>query len=295
MLAAKLVSDETFEWSAYKLPELSDSQFRQWAALLEARTGITFAPQRRQFLLSNLRMRMRELRINSIEEYYQYIAGDKRGKIEWLKLVDRLTVHETRFKRHTASFRLLTDLFLPSYVSRENPPRLLQAWSVGCATGEEAYTLAMVMEQYLAELGTECYYSVMASDISRDSLAVARAARYPVERLRNLDAEEIAKGFVELDGDYQVKETIRRRVCFTELNVMELAHAPFGKMDIVFCQNLLIYFSQEQRKRIVEALVEFIKPGGLLVLGIGEMLNWQHASLQRVEFEDTLAYQKVKD
>jgi len=289
------VSDETIEWSVHKLPELSDIQFRQWAELLEARTGITLTLQRRQFLLSNLRMRMRELGIASIEEYYHYVAADKRGKVEWIKLVDRLTVHETRFKRHPAAFRLIVERFLPAYITRENSPQMLQAWSVGCATGEEAYTLAMVLERYLEEERLDTYYSVMATDISRDSLTIARQGRYSAQRLVNLDADEIARGFVERDGDYLVIDAIRRRVCFTEVNVMELARAPFGQMDIIYCQNLLIYFSQAQRKKIVDALVDFMKPGGLLVLGIGEMVNWQHASLQRVEFEDTLAYQKVKD
>jgi len=295
MLATKLVSDESFEWSVESAPELSDLQFRQWAELLEAKTGITLAPQRRQFLLSNLRMRMRELGIASCEEYYQYIGADRRGRLEWLKLVDRLTVHETRFKRHPASFRLIEERFLPSYTSRAKPLRSLQAWSVGCATGEEAYTLAMVLAHYIGEQRLDAYYSVMATDISRDSLAFARAGRYPAQRLVNLDEAEIEAGFEQADGDYQVRDEIRRRVCFTEQNVMELARAPFGPMDIIFCQNLLIYFAQEQRKSIIQALVDFLKPGGLLVLGIGEMVTWQHASLQRVEFEDTLAYQKVKD
>lgn len=294
MLAIKLVPDETVEWSVHNQLELSDVQFRQWTSLLEIRTGITFTPQRRQFLLSNLRMRMRELGVKSIDEYYQYVTGDGRGRIEWGKLVNRLTVHETRFKRHSASFRLITERFLPAYGSLAQQPRTIQAWSVGCATGEEAYTMAMVLEQYLAEQHIDGYYSVMATDISRDSLSIARKGRYPAERLRNLDEREISKQFVKSDGDFIVKDEIRRRVCFSELNVMELAHAPFGKMDIIFCQNLLIYFSQEQRTKIVNALVDFLKPGGLLVLGIGEMINWQHASLQRVEFEDTLAYLRVK-
>jgi chemotaxis methyl-accepting protein methylase len=238
---------------------------------------------------------MRELGIATFEEYYNYIVTDRRGKVEWLKLVDRLTVHETRFMRHPASFRLIEEHFLPAYTATEDSPRSLQAWSVGCASGEEAYTLAMILARFIRERQSGVYYSVMATDISRDSLAIARAGRYAAEHLSQLETREIESLFEWQDGVYQVRDEVRRRVCFSEQNVMRLAQAPLGQMDIIFCQNLLIYFTQVQRQKIAQSLVDYLKPGGLLVLGIGEMVSWKHASLQRVEFEDTLAYQKVKD
>lgn len=295
MLATTLVADERFEWLTEPALELSELQFLQWSSLLEGRAGITLAPYRRQFLLSNLRMRMRATGFTGLDEYYRYVANEQQGRIEWSRLIDKLTVHETCFNRHPASLRLIEKQFLPAYTSSVEVPRKLQAWSVGCATGEEAYTLAMTMERFIRRRNLPIYYSVMATDISRESLAYAREGRYPAERLAGLDESQIALGFEKLDDGFRVREKIRQRVCFSELNVMQLSEAPFGPMDIIFCQNLLIYFAQEQRKLITQALLEFLNPGGLLVLGIGEMATWQHTSLQRVKFEDTLAYQKVKD
>lgn len=295
MHAIKLVADKPFDLSSHAEAALSELEFHKWSVLLEEKIGITIPAQRKQFLLSNLRMRMRELGITTCEEYYRYVTVDRRGKIEWIKLVDRLTVHETRFKRHPASFRLIKERFLPGYVNGGDSINSLRAWSVGCATGEEAYTLAMVLADFIKEQRINAYYSVLGTDISRENLAYARHGKYPPQRLANLENDEISVWFEQVNGEYQMRDEIRRRVCFTEQNVMELSRAPFGLMDIIFCQNMLIYFTQEQRMRIIQALVKFIKPGGLLVLGIGELVGWQHASFQRVMFEDTLAYQKVKD
>jgi chemotaxis methyl-accepting protein methylase len=275
--------------------ELSEQQFRRWATLLESRAGITLSPQRRQFLLSNLRMRMHQSGFDSEQAYYRHVAIDPRGRREWLKLVDKLTVHETRFKRHPESFALIEQCFLASYIDADEPPRSLQAWSVGCASGEEAYTLAMLLSRYLRCHQLDTYFSVMATDISRESLAMARAARYPAARLGALDKREIGAAFTREGETFLVREELRRRVCFAEQNLMNLAQAPFGKMDIIFCQNVLIYFSQEQRRQIAESLIDFLKPGGLLVLGVGELTSWQHASLQRIEYSNTQAYKKVKN
>jgi len=294
-MLATLVADVPFEWSNQAESDLSELQFQQWSELVEAKTGITLAPNRKQFLITNLRLRMRELGFQTFDGYYLFVTAERRGKLEWLKLVDRLTVHETQFKRHPASFRLIEEYFLPSYLYEGDSIKSVRAWSVGCATGEEAYTLAMVMAHFIREQGINTYYSVMATDISRDNLAIAREGYYPAQRLANLDKQDVKDGFEQVNGGYKVRSAVRRRVCFSEQNVMDLTRTPFGQMDIIFCQNLLIYFVKQQRMRIVESLVNFLKPGGLLVLGIGELVGWQHASLQRVAFEDTLAYQKVKD
>ncbi len=294
MLAITPVADGSFDWQI-TLPELDESQFQQWSSLLKSRTGIDLGLQRKQFLVSRLRMRMRELGIGDFQSYLGYIANGRSGKVELATLVDRLTVHETRFKRHPASFRLISERFLPEYLAAQDELTTLQAWSVGCATGEEAYTLALTLSKYIADNGLDVYYSVTATDISRNSLAVGREGCYSETRFSNLSEEEVDCYFDKRDTYYQIRDELRRRVCFAQMNVKDLASAPFKKMDIIFCQNLLIYFEPVDRQRIVRELVNFLKPGALLVLGVGELVSWHHASLQRVEFEDTLAYQKVKD
>lgn len=294
MLAKTLVLDEYFDWQRMP-PELNDIQFRQWSALLKSRLGMDLKPQRKQFLMSKLRMRMRKLGIADFQSYFDYVTNVRSGSAEWLQLVEHLTIHETRFRRHPSSFKLVSEYFLPRYCAGQESLTKIQAWSVGCATGEEAYTLAFTLAQFIDDNDLDVYYSVTATDISRESLAIAREACYSSSRLTNLDEKEVESYFDKVDGGYQVQDNFRRRVCFAQGNVSDLARAPVAKMDIIFCQNLLIYFEPDERQRIVRELVNFLKPGALLVLGIGEVVSWHHASLQRVEYEDTLAYQKVKD
>ena len=294
MLAKRLVAESFYDW--WKIPpELDDFEFQRWATLLKSRLGIEIGPQRRQFLMSKLRMRMRELDVGDFQNYFARIVYGRHGSAELLRLADYLTVHETRFKRHPASFRLIGEHFLPHYTAANEDLKTIQAWSVGCATGEEAYTLAFTLAQYISDHELDVYYSVTATDISREGLAIGREGRYPESRLVNLDDDEVERFFSKGDAGYRVHDDLRRRVCFAQINVKDLVSAPLAKMDIIFCQNLLIYFEPEKRQRIVRELVNFLKPGALLVLGIGEVVSWHHASLQRVEFEDTLAYQKVKD
>ena len=294
MLAKTTETDESIDWKLMR-PELDEIQFREWSLLLKSRAGIDIDRMRKPFLVSKLRMRMRELGVSDFQDYFAYLSGGRNGIVELAKLVDRLTIHETRFKRHPASFRLISEHFLPRYLADAPELKTVQAWSLGCATGEEAYTLALTLASYIAGEQLDLYYSVTATDISRESLTVGRHGCYHPSRLANLEREEVEHYFDKLDTCYQVVEALRRRVCFAQQSVHELSEAPFKKMDIIFCQNLLIYFEPDERQRIVQELATFLNPGGLLVLGVGEIFSWNHASLQRVEFEDTLAYRKLKD
>lgn len=277
------------------LPELDEEQFSRWAALLEQRLGIAVGPQRKVFLSSRLRMRMRELAVIDFESYYELVTSPQQGPMEWSCLLDRLTIHETRFNRHPASFRLIEKHYLTPLLQQSNDVISVTAWSVGCASGEEAYSLAIVLDRGLMGYRNKAYYGVIGSDVSLDSLAQARRGCYTKSRLTGLD-EATLRDYFEQDGEgYRVLSRLRQRVAFSQLNVLSLKQAPFELVDIVFCQNLLIYFSQQRRHEIVATLARFLKPGGLLVLGTGELLGWQMAGLEPLKFEDTLAYRKIKD
>lgn len=278
------------------LPELDEQQFTQWAALLEQRLGIEVSVARRHFLASRLRMRMRELGLTDFQRYYELVSSPRAGQVEWLKLLDRLTIHETRFNRNPASFRLIEEFYLPMLLrNHAGATPSIHAWSVGCASGEEAYNLAIILERAITAHGAKGYFGVIGTDISLASLAEARRARYAPSRLAQLDSETRERYFTFDAGEYQVVEKIRERVCFSQLNVQRLENAPMARADIIFCQNLLIYFSQEMRRKIVQELIGFMKPGALLVLGIGELVGWKPVELRKLDYKDTLAYQKVME
>ncbi|MCY1270915.1 Chemotaxis protein methyltransferase [compost metagenome] len=275
-------------WSLQPLADMSAAEFRAWQALLEDRTGIVVNERRQAFLQTSLGARMRELGVGDYASYYRQVTDGPRGALEWSSLLDRLTVQETRFFRHRPSFELLAGYLQRLPLSAERPLRL---WSVGCSSGEEAYSLAMVAAEAMAERGLPPLFGVTGSDISLSALDKARQAIYPARRLEEFGAALAERYFRKLaDGRYQVLAGLAERVCCTRLNVLELAQAPMSGMDVIFCQNLLIYFRRWRRREILNRLVERLAPGGLLVLGVGEMADWNHPQLEAVADEQVLAF-----
>jgi chemotaxis protein methyltransferase CheR/type IV pilus assembly protein PilK len=160
---------------------------------------------------------------------------------------------------------------------------------VGCSSGEKAYSLAIVAEEELIARGF--YYGVTATDVSLAVLAKAKKAVYAQRKLDNLTEHQKNNYFIKHDDrSYVVKQNVKERICFAQLNVLNLNKAPMHGMDIIFCQNMLIYFRRWRRKEIVNRLAERLAPGGLLVLGLGEVTDWKHPELERVDDNKTLAF-----
>ena len=284
-------------WPGLKsVPELDDLQFRQWTGLLEERTGTVLPMERRSFLATSLAQRMREAGFDDYQAYYEFVRSGKRGFVEWMVLVDRLTVHETRFFRQPESLELIRSRFLPQTADQADHPHRIQVWSLGCATGEEAYTLAIVLDDHFRQLQVPCYFSITATDISLASLATGRRAQYHPFRVKDVPANLKERYLSCLEnGYYEVDASLRSRVCFAQLNVMNIGQAPYGAMDIIFFQNVLIYFDLPRREQILDQLVRRLAPGGLLLLGPGEMPGWRHPLLEREEYPGTLAYRRRID
>lgn len=279
-------------WSLRRLPDMDEAQFNQWQTLLEHRTGITLSAERRSFLETNLGIRMREIGCSSYQAYYEQIVSGPDAVREWSTLVDRLTVQETRFFRDPDAFRLVADYVLtrPREQLRKRP---LEAWSVGCSSGEEPYTLAMVLNECMAQLDLQPLFGITGSDISKPAIEKARTGQFNPRKLMGTDEELKTRYFRPAERNtVEIVNSIRDRVCFTRLNVLDLDTAPMHGMNIIFCQNLLIYFRRWRRREIVRRLAERLAPGGLLVLGQGELTDWQPPGLQRLPSEHVLAWIK---
>lgn len=277
-------------WSLQPLADMSAAEFRDWQALLEDRTGVVVNEQRRAFLQTSLGARMRELGISDYGSYYRQVTDGPRGAVEWSNLLDRLTVQETRFFRHKPSFELL-ERYLRRRLEEAGQGRPLALWSVGCSSGEEPYSLAMVATQVLEAAGRAPLFGVTGTDISLNALSKAREAVYAARKLDEIDAALTGRFFsVRDDGRYQVVPNLVERVCCARLNVLDLAKAPWSGMDVIFCQNLLIYFRRWRRREILNRLAERLAPGGLLVIGVGEVVDWSHPELEPVADERVLAF-----
>ncbi|MDX1823152.1 MAG: protein-glutamate O-methyltransferase CheR [Thiohalomonadales bacterium] len=292
MALAQNKQEQASLWRRRNVAPMDNYEFRQWVELLEKRTGISLPEKRKSFLLANLNIRMRELGYEKYQEYFRHLLAGRRGAVEWEILVDRLTVHETRFFRDITALEMLEDCYLNTLPTSDSAMRI-NIWSVGCATGEEPYSLAMFVDKVLSARGVRHYLAITASDISSASLATGRTGNYHRNRLKNLPDEYRDSYFKTIDADhYEVDASLRERVCFTRLNLLHLDEATLGMMDIIFCQNVLIYFKREQRRRILDELVEHLRPGGILVLGAGEITEWQPDDLESLGYPGTLAFRR---
>ena len=280
------------------LPELDEDQFRRWADLLQARTGMRVPPERRSFLATSLGLRMREVGCECPDEYFERLTTGSAALVEWSTLVDRLTVHETRFFRHPESMELVRDQVLAKAPDPDTGAMRFEAWSAGCATGEEAYTLAMVIDAALASRrggGESAYFGVIGTDISQPGLRTAREGIYHERRTKGVPAHVHRVYFEPLgDGRVRVAQALRRRVCFACSSILDAGHEPFASLDLAYCQNLLIYFERARRAEIAAAMVTRLRPGGLLVLGSGELVGWSDDRVEKVPSPHTCAFRRVR-
>jgi chemotaxis protein methyltransferase CheR/type IV pilus assembly protein PilK len=289
--ASKLHAPEQVPVTTGPVLDIDDRQFVEWTTLLEHRLGLFISPERRSFLASGIKARMRETGCNDSHQYYHRLASDGAQAEEWSLLVDQLTVHETCFFRHESSMRLVKELLIPEVLERREQ---LLAWSMGCATGEETYSLAMMIDDCIQRLGGRRQYGITGTDISLPSLQRAREGVYLMRRLKDISSDFQQKYCTRVsEKRFQINDALRKRVCFSQLNIRDLKSAPLTKMDLVFCQNLLIYFDRERRLEIVNDLCEFLRPGGMLVIGPGELLDWRHSKMEKVCYADTLVYRRT--
>lgn len=280
-------------WSLQATPDLSDQQFEQWSKLLEERAGICLSGAQRVFLQTQVAMRMRELGHSDYTQYYNSVTDGVSGMMEWTTLVDRLVVKETSFFRHKPSIDYVRK-HLQNRINNKQLESSFEIWSVGCSSGEEAYTLAMVVNECFEYAQLDPYFGVLASDISRAALAIAKAGVYPQRKVEMIDAPFRKRYFGAAEkGRYLIRKELCDRICFNQANVLNIDDFPSVELDVIFCQNLLVYFRRWLRHDIMNALVDRLKVGGVLICGLGEVIDWSHERIERLAVDDVQVYRRV--
>ncbi|MBE0482113.1 MAG: protein-glutamate O-methyltransferase CheR [Bacterioplanes sp.] len=270
------------------VPELDDTQFVRWQALLEERTGMCLPRQRRSFLQTSLGLRMLEVGCESYQAYYEKIVNGSSGAIEWSTLVDRLTVQETRFFRDPDAFEFV-EQYMRTTATTVAPNTVFECWSVGCSSGEEAYSMAMLADSIFPGHGLR--YAVTGTDISTIVLRKARLGRYLSRALNWVPDRYRATAFHDVGNNLiEVADDLRKRCCFSQVNILNLSAFPLHSQHVIYCQNVLIYFRRWRRREILNALVERLVPGGILVIGLGEMVDWKHPLLEPVRSSRVSAF-----
>ncbi len=271
------------------LPDFKLFDYEEWSQLLEKRVGITVPRERELFLQTKIWSRMRELGISSYSEYWEMIKNGITGNLEWSELLDRLTVHETSFFRHGPSYKLVEEDFKSIL---ENKSKFhYKVWSVSCSTGEEPYSLAMMLHESKSKAKKDSvYYGITATDVSKPALIQADNCFYSKEKVKEIDLN-YRKYLTSVNSNiFTIDETIKSRVAFGVFNLLKIEKMPTIKFDIIFCHNVLIYFSKGKKIKILEGLKRFLKKGGLLVLNPTDIGSWKSQGMTRITYKRTLAY-----
>lgn len=249
-------------------------ELQKVAAVLEGATGLEVRPDRLEAFSQAVRTRMVARLVPSLREYADALTRRGEGAAEVEILSGLLTVGETYFWRYAGQFRALQAMLLPSLAGLRGGSRRLRLWSAGCATGEEAWSLAMACAEAL-EPGID--WEIVATDIHRPSLARAEAGEYRSRSLRNLPHDLVRRFTEPISGGARVQAALRRRVRFEFLNLGSDGLAAWarerGPFDAIFCRNTLIYFSRPAAGRVIDVFQRALAEGGGLFLGASEALH----------------------
>ena len=256
-------------------PELTDAEFEAIRGLVYERFGINLTEQKRNLVVGRLQKVLRQRKLETFAEYVDLVAKDSSGEA-LSELIDRISTNHTFFFREPEHFRFLSERALPEICAglEARRDRDLRIWSAGCSSGEEPYTIAIVLREHFGREYDKWRAGVLATDISSHVLRHAERAIFPAERLAKTPAEYRAKYFRTLDEErVEVVESIRREVTFRRLNFMSPAFPFKKKFHLIFCRNVMIYFDAPTRTELVRKFHEAIEPGGYLLIGHSESLG----------------------
>lgn len=279
-----------------EVPELAEVELALFRAAIEQRFGLFVTETRVRSFCRSLGKRMAELGLRSPSEYYHFLLHNPKAEEEWRELADLLLNRETGFFRHLPSFQALSTAVIPELLTERAKHGIstLTAWSAGCSSGEEAYSLAMVLSAHPTPRPQEV--KVVGSDLSPAALAKARRASYRASSCRGVPAALAARFLSKREsaGELFCEPTpeLRRAVEFGRLNLQRREDYWVGAQDIIFCQNVLIYFRKERRPEIAALLAAKLRPKGYLFLAPGEILGLRLPGLAAVRFDEVLAYQR---
>jgi chemotaxis protein methyltransferase CheR len=291
---------------------LKPDEFRLLRDLFAARTGLHFGPESRFALERRLRERLMVLKLASFTEYHHYLRFGGQASDEWDEAIDLLTTNETYFFREGRQLRAFQNDVLPLLQQLARARKRLVLWSAGCATGEEAYTIAVLVHSSRlfprgprepandlrpAAVAPENQYGwevrVYGSDISRRCVAAARRGVYPESSFRATPADVRRAFFYERPDGWHVSDTVRSLCHFGQMNLLDEDRSRvFGKADAIFCRNVLIYFDARARKAAIEVLYDRLNPGGVLLLGHSESLLNVSTAFELLHLRDDLVYRK---
>lgn len=270
---------------------LSEDVFRLIRDIIKDYCGLYFDDSSRYLIEKRLSRRVKNHHLNDFRDYYRFIRYDKNTEEELSAIMDILTVNETYFFREQNQLKAFSEEILEELKVTNKGKKTLRIWSAGCSTGEEPYTITMLMNEKnnFHDWDIEIY----GSDISQRVLQTARKGTYRKNSFRTTEPYYIKKYFTEEDCVFKINDSLKKHVNFSYLNLLDPFKTRFlGKMDVIFCRNVLIYFDNVSRKKVIENFYDRLTDGGYLLLGHAESLMNISTAFNLKHLKNDMVYQK---
>ena len=272
---------------------MKHEEFISLRDLVYEKSGIYFSNNKAYLLENRLKNRLNELNLSTLEDYYSYLRYGEKAVEELFNLFDVVTTNETSFFRNPPQLEMLKSILRSEHLNVHKRSETLRVWSAGCSTGEEPYTVAIIILEEMEAQRQARPFAVLGTDISRKALLSAETAVFNSYAMRHVDAPIREKYFTKAKNGYAVNDSVKGWVKFDFMNLNDTqAYRRLGNTDIVFCRNVLIYFDEEMKKKVANRLHDVLKPGGYLFLGHSESLYPVTNALKPIALPGTIVYRK---
>jgi len=274
---------------------MSEEEFRLIRDLVYSHSGLFFDNDSKYLLEKRLGRRLSLHRLSAFRDYYHFLRYNREKEQELSDIMDILTTNETYFFREAFQLKAFTDEIIPELIAEKEKKgdRSLRIWSAGCSSGEEPYTIAMLLLEMGCCKGWRV--EIIGTDISHRVLQQARKALYGKSAFRATEETYVKRFFQEQDGSFRIADAVKELVTISHLNLFDQNRlALLGRMDIIFCRNVIIYFDQAAKKRVVEIFNRMLRQGGYLLLGHSESLMNISTAFTLKHLKNDMVYQKPR-
>lgn len=267
---------------------LTEHELSEVRMLIEEQTGICFDESRERFFSTRVREHLQAKKFSSGTEL---LRAARQSNVEYESLLERLLTQETSFFRYPGVYEAFEKRVLPELHVKKfwRNPRTLHVWSAGCSTGEEPYSIAMTIAEAVP-YADAWNVEILATDVGRNALKHAERGVYSGRSIASVSKKQLASYFTRAGDRYQVKPRLRKMVTFAQMNLASAVYV--SRMDLIFCMNVMIYFSEEHRRRLVQRFYDTLEPGGYLFLGHSESLSNMSVKFQAIVLNDCILYRK---
>jgi chemotaxis protein methyltransferase CheR len=272
---------------------LTDELFDKFIKLIYKKTGLHYEYNKKYFVQKRIEKRAELLDMGNLNEYFMLLkfADDSS---EFYRLINDLTVNETYFFRDFPQLRNFAEDVLPVFEREKGSRKKIKIWCAACSTGEEPYTLAIILQEMLEE-HEKWEIQILASDINTEVLQSAKTGLYESRSVKDVPPEYLEKYFTKRHDKYLININVRKFVSFKRINLMDQsAMNNINGCDFIFCRNCLIYFDDESRRNVLNSFYESLNPGGFLFLGHSESVGRISSAYKAKRIGDTLTYSRPK-